>query len=257
MRCMQGGSGGAGGHDSEAEMRRGGDPQVNEAVAVTVRPRTGWQTVGKIVRVVTLAAVVGLLLFWRPALRLLGAALVAEDGLATADVIVVSTSSAVCDALEAARLFRDGYAPRILVPGTTPEPYLDDVHALGIPQLSGAELTRAVLQRSGVPEAAIEVGPDEIDGTSTEARAIAAFARQRRPGRLIVVTARSHGARTRWLLRDLLPPGTGLIVRGARCDPFAADSWWRSRDESRDVLMEYGRWANTLLGDLWGSRADP
>jgi uncharacterized SAM-binding protein YcdF (DUF218 family) len=191
-------------------------------------------------------------LLWRPALRGLGAALIAEDDLAPADVVVVSSSSVAVDAFEAAALYRGGYAPRVLVPGTAVDPYLQDVRSLGIPYLSSSELARAVLERSGVPAAAIEIGSEAIDGTETEAAAIAAYVARQQPRRLLVVTARSHTARTRWLLRRRLPAETVVMVRGAGEDSYAADTWWQSRFAARETLMESVRWINTLLGDLWG-----
>lgn len=201
---------------------------------------------------IVLALGVAALLLWRPALRSLGGALIAEDDLAAADVLVVSSSSTVADAFEAAALYRRGYAPRVLVPGVSIDPHLQDLRSLGIPYLSSAELARAVLERSGVPGDAIEIGSDPIDGTETESVAIAAYVARQQPRRLLVVTARSHTARTHWLLRRLLPRDTVLIVRGAGDDPYAADTWWQSRSEARETLMECARWINTLLGDLWG-----
>jgi uncharacterized SAM-binding protein YcdF (DUF218 family) len=192
-----------------------------------------------------------LALLWRPALRGGGAALIAEDSLAPADVIVVSGSTLLPDAFEAARLYRDGYAPRVLVPGAMPEPYLDDVRALGIARRSAVDLARTVLERSGVPAAAIEIVSDPVDGTEAEAAVIAAFVARQRPQRLLIVTARTHGARTRWLLRHLLPAQTALIVRSPADDPFQPDAWWHSRESARETMAEYLRWANTLLGDLW------
>ena len=44
-----------------------------------------------------------------------------------------------------------------------------------------------------------------------------------------------------------LPAATRLLVRAPRTDRFSADSWWRSREESREVFMEYLRWFNTFI----------
>lgn len=205
---------------------------------------------------VVLAAALGLglaaPLLWRPALRALGTALVAEDALAPADVVVVSNSRTAAAAFEAAALYRGGYAPRIFVPGTAVDPNLENLRSLGIPYLSSSELARAVLERSGVPAAAIEIGSGATDGTETEAAAIAAYVAGQPPRRLLVVAARSHTARMGWLLRRLLPAQSVVLMRSASDDRFQPDTWWQSRDEAREAMMECVRWINTLLGDLWG-----
>ena len=216
------------------------------------RPRTArWRRRAKWLLAAVLAFALAALLLWRPTLRGLGEALIAEDDLAAADVVVVSSSSTAADAFEAAALYRRGYAARVFVPGVSVDPHLQDLRSLGIPYLSSAELARAVLERSGVPADAIEIGSDPIDGTETESVAIAAYVARQQPHRLLVVTARSHTARTRWLLRCRLPADTVLIVRGADDDGYAADTWWQSRSSARETLMEYARWINTLLGDIW------
>jgi len=230
-------------------VRFSGAASPTVSLAGTPRPRTARRWRRAILPCGV--ALVAVLLLWRPVLRGCGAALIAEDDLAAVDYIIVSNSTAVSDAFETAALYRDGYAPRVLVPGSALEPHLDDLRVLGIPQLSSAELVRAVLERSGVPAAAIEVVPDTVDGTETEAAVIAAFVARRQARRLLVVTARSHSARTRWLLRRLLPAETVLFVRSPTDDPFQADRWWRSRDNAREAMTEYVRWVNTLLGDLW------
>jgi uncharacterized SAM-binding protein YcdF (DUF218 family) len=194
-------------------------------------------------------------LLWRPVLQALGAALVAEDGLAHADLLVISNSAAVPDAMEAAALYRAGIAARVLLPGTLPEPRLATLRALGIPQLGAAELVRAVLERGGVPPAAIETLPDTVDGTGTETAVIAAFAQHHGIERLLVITARTHSARTGWRLRRLLPAAGAVAVRSPRDDRFDPDTWWRSRDNTREVVFEYMRWINSLVGDLWSAPA--
>jgi uncharacterized SAM-binding protein YcdF (DUF218 family) len=202
-----------------------------------------------------LAAVVAvavLCLLRTPCLRILGGALVAEGPLAPADVVVASNASPVADAFEAASLYRTGYAQEIIIPRFAPERRVDDLHRLGIPYLPQTELMEAVLEHSGVPSAAIRILPDHVDGTEREVAAVATFVTQERPRSVLFVTARSHTARSAWLLRRALPHGIGVIVRSPRDDVFDPGSWWQSRGQAREVAAEYLRWGNTLLGDLWG-----
>jgi hypothetical protein len=47
-------------------------------------------------------------------------------------------------------------------------------------------------------------------------------------------------------------------VRSPAIDPFRPDAWWHSRSGSREVAMEYLRWANTFgLRDFWGRSSPP
>jgi uncharacterized SAM-binding protein YcdF (DUF218 family) len=225
---------------------------IERPAAPTRRGAGRWRRLSTLLFGALLVIGIAAPLLWRPALRGIGAALISEDALAPADVIIVSSSSPAAGAFEAAVLYRGGYAPRVLVPGTAVDPHLQDLRSLGVPYMSSAELARAVLERSGVPAAAIDTGSAAIDGTETEAAAIAAYVARERPRRLVVVTARSHTARTRWLLRRQLPAESVLLVRSPGDDPFTADTWWQARSEAREAMMECARWINTLLGDLWG-----
>ena len=191
---------------------------------------------------------------------LVGAArmLVAEDTLSPVDMIVVSNASARDGALEAARLFADGISAQLVIPSWVSDGVDDEIRRLGVPLLSPTDLIASVLEHKGVPPEAIVVTPDRADGTGPEITAVAAFARQRRPESLLFITARSHTARARWLLRHELPPGVRFAVRSPRTDTFSPASWWQRRDQTREVVEEYLRWANTLvLHDPWGRVRHP
>jgi uncharacterized SAM-binding protein YcdF (DUF218 family) len=188
---------------------------------------------------------------------LIGAAhvLVAEEPPVPAEVMVVSIASPKAAALEAAYLYQQQISTRVVLLTWITEPIEDEVRQLGIAYPSPTDLARMILERSGVPSHAIEVLPDLVDGTETEIAAVAAFARQRMPASLLFITARSHTARARWLLRRGVSPTTRFYVTSSRFDRFAVESWWQNRDQSRTVMSEYLRWGNTLLlGDAWSRR---
>ncbi len=186
-----------------------------------------------------------------------GQALVAEDSLAPVDIIAISSANSAGGALEAVQLYRNGMTGEILLMPEPNDPVDAAIEQLGIPRLHGGDMAKTILERSGVPDRAIRTASDFVDGTDTEVAVIAGIARERHPIRVLFITARSHTRRARWLLQRKLPPDAGFLVRSARTDTFAADSWWHSRNASREVAMEYLRWVNTLvLGDLW-SRTSP
>jgi uncharacterized SAM-binding protein YcdF (DUF218 family) len=194
----------------------------------------------------------GLWLGRRAVLKEAGQLLVNEDPLGPVEVIAVSRASTVSDAIEAAQLYREGFGTEVVVARWHLEPLVTMVRALGIPYIVSTELATQILEHSGVPASAVLVLPDAVDGTDTEIRAVASFARARHPASFLFITARSHTGRARWLLQRQLPPTIRLSVRAPRTDTFQASSWWHDRDQSREVLLEYLRWVNTIiLGDLW------
>lgn len=227
---------------------------VKPVSAVNVRPkprpggRHGWATGLLVIGLVTIA--------WQDRYGVLAAAgrlLIREDPVTPVEMIIVSNADPAADALEAARMYRDGVSQAIVVPSWIPEPLDAELRQLGVPHLRTTELAQAVLERSGVPPAAIERLPTAVDGTSAEIKAVATFARHRRPHSLLYITARTHSARARWVLRRALSPAIQVSVRSPRTDLFTADTWWRQRDDSREVAMEYLRWVNTIiLHDPWG-----
>jgi uncharacterized SAM-binding protein YcdF (DUF218 family) len=181
-----------------------------------------------------------------------GAVLVVEDRIAPADIIVVSNSLPRATAFEAAVLYQQHVGRRIVMTDWVADPLADKVRALGIPYLTPAEMSRMVLEKSGVAPAAITMLSDRVDGTGSEISAIAAFIERERPASVLFITARSHTARTRWLLRRALPGRVNVTVRSSRFDPFPAAGWWHDRENTREVMTEYLRWFNTLyLPDMW------
>ncbi|MEI8359809.1 MAG: hypothetical protein RL698_1417 [Pseudomonadota bacterium] len=223
------------------------------------RPRRGWHR-GRLARL-TGALLCLLALAWVRRTTILagvGASLVSEDAPIRADVAVASLADARATAFEAARLYREGWVRRVLV-FTWWDSRLDQaLHRLGVPVLTPSETSVAILERLGVPEEAIEVDPEPVNGTGAEIAALAELAHRRGLGGVVYVTARSHSARARWMLERALDPGTALAVRSSEEDTFAPAAWWRSRDDVREVLAEVGRWANVLvLRDGWAPSPPP
>jgi len=202
---------------------------------------------------VVLAAALGAL--WigrRPILSGAGALLIAEDPAAAAAVVVVSNASARGDALEAARLYSAGLTRRIVVATWVSDAVDDAIVALGVPYLRTTDLVLAILTRSGVPRDAIVVLPDTVDGLNAEVAAVARFVRTEPPPSLCFITGRTHTRRARWLLRGTMPTSIDIKVSSPPTDTFSPDTWWTSREQTRELAIEYLRWINTLvLGDRW------
>jgi len=181
--------------------------------------------------------------------------MVAEDTVEPVEMMFASDANLLGNTLEAAQLYHDGVSTRIVLPALARDPVAEEVQRLGGSGWSPTDYAAWLLERSGVPKSTIQILPGVVDGTDSEIVAVAAFARQQKPDSLLYITARTHTVRARRLLRAQLPPGTRLLVRSPRTDTFAADSWWHSRKQSRDVVIEYLRWINTFVfGDLWAKQ---
>jgi uncharacterized SAM-binding protein YcdF (DUF218 family) len=202
------------------------------------------------------AAAVALLWFGRHfVLATAGRLLVAEDAVEPVEMIIVSDADMLGGTLEAAHLYQDGVSTRIVLPELASDSVAEEIRRLGGSGWSPTDYAAWLLERSGVPKSTIQILPGVVDGTDSEIVAVAAFAREQEPSSVLYITARTHTARTRRLLRSQLPPGTRLLVRSPRTDDFAVDSWWHSREQSRYVVMEYLRWVNSfVLGDLWAKQ---
>lgn len=201
------------------------------------------------------AAVVVLVACWFGRGALLegvGDLLVSEDAVEPSEWLVLSGASAGAASLEGVQLYRDRIAPRILVVAWRKSPIQERVESLGVPQFTPSELIERVLTNGGVPAATVSVVPGSVDGTESEIRAVADFARRQGVRSLLYVTSRTHTARARYLLGGRLGQHTRVLVRASRFDAFTSTDWWHDRDQTRDVLGEYLRWVNSfLLADLW------
>jgi uncharacterized SAM-binding protein YcdF (DUF218 family) len=174
-------------------------------------------------------------------LQHLGAALIAHDPLVPADVAIVSMASPRAAALDAAKLYRRGVVRQIWVPRWHDEPVDRRVAALGVRPPRHDQVARTILRHAGVPASAIAVLDDPVDGLDSEMAVVGAALRRRPDLRAIVLTARTHTARARLLLREVR-----ARVRAPHADRFSPDGWWRSRETVREVALEYAKWVALL-----------
>ena len=218
--------------------------------------RPGFRRLATWLLVLALGA--GAALWWghRRVLALAGDLLVAEDPAASADFIVVSGAAPFASAVEIVRLSREGVRGRVVVPRWPQEQIDDERRRLDVAYVEPEQRVRDILERGGVAAQDVVTLTEVVDGTGPESTAVAAFVRAQGAHSVLVVTARNHGARMRWLLRRALPADVDVRVRSPRTDRFAPTAWWSNRDQTRQVMTEYLRWANDLvLGDPWARRA--
>jgi uncharacterized SAM-binding protein YcdF (DUF218 family) len=180
----------------------------------------------------------------------LGRWLVVEDPLDHAQTIAVLSGRMPLRVLEAAKLYRAGYAPEIwLTHSTEPGKSLQE---MGVKYLGEEDYNREILIHEGVPPAAIHVLEPPILNTADEIVAIK-FALNAAPVHtVIIVTSKPHMRRVHTLWRMLTHGEGRIIVRASSLDPFDPQHWWRNTTDALDVVREVlgllNAWAGLPLG---------
>jgi hypothetical protein len=188
--------------------------------------------------IIALAAVGTLLL---PAsrhriLRAVGWSLVAEDPIASAEMIVVGVDAGPAGLLEAADLVREGMAPRVALLGEAATPGEREFARRGI-AYHGAAAAERYLKLLGVSE--VERIPDTVDGTQAEGRVLREWCARRQLRSVIVISTADHSRRLRRVVRRWMRGSpTRVLVRSSRFSSFDPDSWWVTRTGIRTQIVE-------------------
>jgi len=175
--------------------------------------------------------------------------LIAEDPLQNAAAIAVLSGRMPGRALEAAKVYKQGYAPQVWLTHST-EPGAT-LAKLSVPYQGEDTYDKLILIHEGVPDSAIRVLEPPILNTADEMATIGQALSNATPRRIILVTSKVHTRRTRTLWQQLSGANGEAIVHGVSDDPFDADHWWRSTSDALEVVREvlglFNAWAGLPL----------
>lgn len=178
--------------------------------------------------------------------RNLGRWLDREDPLQKAAAIAVLSGKMPDRALEAAKLYNQGYAPQVwLSYSVEPEATLQKY---AVPYAGEETYDRLLLLHQGVPESAIRVLEPPIVNTADEMHTFGAALRNEDPRRIIIVTSKLHTRRTAALWRRLSSKDGEAIVRGVSDDAPNIAYWWKTTGGALDVVREVLGLLNTWAG---------
>ncbi len=183
-------------------------------------------------------------------LRSVGGYLIVEDPLEQASAIIVLSAQSPYRVLEGARLYKDGWAPKVVLTRPSRKPSFDTFESLGIHLMEWHELHREVLLRSGVQSEAIVVIDQEVENTLAELKAVLQTLSPPSGATLIIVTSNYHTRRTQEIWGYLTDGNIRGIIHWARDDDpvFDTETWWKNRDFIRLLVNEYGGLVNYWLG---------
>jgi hypothetical protein len=176
-------------------------------------------------------------------LPLLGHWLVREDPVRRSDAIAVLTGSFPQRAVEAAQLYRRGYAPEIWLTRPIKSSNYDET---GAPLNTEDARNVAVLRSFGVPSEAIHVLDAPIVNTADELNAIDSGLQQSGTSSVIIVTNKAHTRRVYSLWEKYHARDGEVLIHGISHDSFTPSRWWMSRTSRAQAMHE-------VLGmlDLW------
>jgi uncharacterized SAM-binding protein YcdF (DUF218 family) len=173
--------------------------------------------------------------WWRaPLLRGAARLWIVDDAPARADAIVILGGGLDSRPTEAARLYHQGLAPRILVM----QPELSRVTRMGL-VIDYYSLTRTLLLMDKVPAEAIVPLPQSVRSTFDEANALATWARANNAHQFLVPTDLFHTRRARWILRRILnQPEDDIRMIPTNPKDYTAADWWQQEEGLVDFQNE-------------------
>jgi hypothetical protein len=173
-----------------------------------------------------------------PVLRAAGWALVINEPVAPADIIVVSLDSGGAGALEAADLVRSGIATRVAVFTDPPSGEDHEFIRRGLPYEDASARQIRQLRWLGVTDI-MQIPGIEV-GTEGEGQVLPPWCDQHRFGSIVFVAARDHSRRLRRVLNRIMKGhSTRITVQSARYSKFDPDRWWETRDGIRTEIVEF------------------
>ena len=204
-----------------------------------------------IVFLVILALVIALLIWAVPRM---GHYLVVDDPLEEAEVIVVLMGAVPPRVLEAADIYREGFARELLLVQSFMEAE-EELSAWGIFVPGHAELTREAAVQLGVPDSRITILPAEARSTKDEALMIRDYLRENTQiDAVILVTSSFHSRRAKLIFERFcgdLDQEVIFLSRASSYDTFQAQHWWRDRQSAKWVVLEYLKLAYFYLWERW------
>jgi len=190
----------------------------------------------RLLRWVLLAILVLALTFGAALFFTVGNWLVVSDPLTHSDAIVVLSGHLPDRAVEAARIYKAGYAGQVWI--SPPLSPVEELKAMKIAFLGEDFYNEKVLLAQGVPADSIRVLDRPSANTEEEVREIKDALQHSEFHNVIIVTSKPHTRRVRTIWKKLAGPDFHAVVRYANDDPYDGAHWWRHTHDALDIVRE-------------------
>ena len=205
-----------------------------------------WGSMLLIVLALVAGAIVAVPAVREPVLRAAGWALVVNEPVGVADIIVISLDSGGAGALEAADLVKSGIATRVAV--FTDPPSGEDLEFIrrGLPYEDESARQIRQLRWLGVTDV-VEIPRTEA-GTEGEGQVLPPWCDHHELRSIVFVVARDHSRRIRRVLNRIMKGHpTRVMVQPARYSSFDPDRWWETRSGIRAEIVEFQKLALDII----------
>lgn len=158
--------------------------------------------------------------------------------------------------IKGAELFREGYAPIILLSKARGHPpsRLQKLHwKMGYPKYSTNKYLTLLLRLLNAESAQLEPFGHGHISTVEEAEALRDHLDGKRV-RLLIVTSPYHARRAKMIYEDTLPGCTVTVVSTE--EGAFKEKWWRDQESAQNLIMEFAKTMHYLLGGAFRS-TDP
>jgi hypothetical protein len=197
-----------------------------------------WPRWAAILVVLALAAfaIIGIRPLREPVLRAAGWALVVNEPVAPADIIVLSLDADGAGALEAADLVQSGISKHVAVFNDPPSGEDHEFIRRGLPYEDVAAKQIRQLRSLGVTDI---VQISRVDSTQSESRVLPLWCDDHQLRSIVVVSSKDHSRRLRRVLdRVMKGHPTRVTVHPERYSGFDPDRWWETRSGVRTEIVE-------------------
>jgi hypothetical protein len=179
-------------------------------------------------------------------LRAAGWALVVDEPVGVADIIVISPDSGGAGALEAADLVHGGIAARVAVFSDPPSGEDFEFIRRGLPYEDAEARQIQQLRWLGVTDV-VQIDRTDI-GTEGEGQVLPPWCDKHEFRSIVFVVARDHSRRMRRVFNRVMKGHpTRVTVRPARYSSFDPDRWWETRGGIRTEIIEFQKLVLDLI----------
>ena len=179
-------------------------------------------------------------------LKYIGKILICNDPPVKSDVAVVLNTSLEYypRLIEAASIYKDGHAKKIVINGNRKTDSLRKLEAMGFKRCCPwYEDTMSIFEILGVPRNdVIPISVEDAYDTVSEAEAVGTEIVEHGYERIILITSKFHTRRASHIWKEIYKNKLVVTSVSARTDPFNPESWWKHGRQIRWVMAEYGGW---------------